>query len=553
MLSTLVVQLDGTIVADSLDPFYEQVREQLLRFSDLVYRVERLHMYRMSRLTLWQAAARGMTARSVLEVLRRHSEHGIPYEVQQQVVTDMGWWGRIRLVFHDEDNFALTASSEDLKAIADACKLPKHLKGSLPSRWVFPMSVRASVKQTLAQKGFPCVDELGYQRAAPIELSWRANAGLRDYQAAAVESFLSADTGQSGVVVLPCGAGKTLVGIGAMVELDVETLIFAPTDTACNQWRQEILEKTTIHPSQVGMYRETGKISPVTIATYHRVAAANQKGTRRHFATLSNHRWGLVIYDEVHMLPAPLFRLAADMQSVRRLGLTATLIREDGAETDVFSLIGPKCYEAAWKDLEQQGYLAKVRCVEVRVPLPRTERETYESTDRRHRHKMAALNSAKLEVLMDLARVHVNDSVLVIGHYLDHLYEAAELLSSPVVTGKTPLAEREHWFEAFRNGSLKRLVLSRVANMSVDIPCASVIIQLSGLYGSRQEEAQRLGRLLRPDSGPGVFYTVVTNHSVEADMSRHRSLFLIEQGYHYEVIDGQLIDPINHSERMIQP
>lgn len=538
MLSALVVQSDGTIVADSLDAGYEQVREQLLGFSDLVFCIERLHMYRMSRLTLWQAAARGMSARDVLEVLRRHSEHGIPYEVQKRVVADMGWWGKIRLLPHDEDSFALTASRDDLKAIAKACRLPRRQKGSLPSSWVFPNSVRAVVKMTLAQQGFPCVDELGYQVSAGIELAWRQDVRLRDYQEESVRQFLSPDTGQSGVVVLPCGAGKTLVGIGAMVEIGLETLIFTPTDTAGNQWRQEIQNKTTIHPSQVGMYRETGKISPVTIATYHRVAAANQKGTRRHFATLSGHPWGLVIYDEVHMLPAPLFRLAADMQSVRRLGLTATLVREDGAETDVFSLIGPKCYEAAWKDLEQQGFLAKVRCVEVRVSLPPTELETYQTTDRRHRHKIAALNTAKFEVLVDLANLHKSDSVLVIGHYLDHLYEAGALLSSPVITGKTPLAERERWFEAFRNGSLKRLVLSRVANMSVDIPCASVIIQLSGLYGSRQEEAQRLGRLLRPDSGPGVFYTVVTSHSVEADMSRHRSLFLVEQGYQYEVIDG---------------
>ena len=546
MLSTLVVQSDGTIVADSLAPHYEQTREQLLHFSDLVFRADPLHMYRISSLTLWQAAARGWSPRAVLDVLRTHSDHGIPFDVQERIVSDMGRWGRIRLVAHDESHFRLQAEQEDLDAIVASCDLPKPAKRTKAWRWVFPHAVRASLKQTLAHKGFPCVDELGYQQASAISLAWNEGVSLRPYQQAAVESFLSDETGQSGVVVLPCGAGKTLVGIAAMVELAVDTLILTPSDTAGSQWRQELLGKTTICTGDVSVYRETGRLGPVTIATYPRVASSSQSGTRRHLEALSSHPWGLVIYDEVHMLPAPLFRLAADMQSARRLGLTATLVREDGAETDVFSLIGPKCYEAEWKELEGQGYLAQVRCVEVRVSMSESERGEYEQADKKSRHRVAAQSHTKLSALTDLVDLHPKDPILVIGHYLEQLDEAAQLLNCPVITGKTPLSERERLFSAFRSGSIRRLVLSRVANMSVDIPCASVIVQLSGLYGSRQEEAQRLGRLLRPDSGPGVFYSLVASDSVETEMSRHRSLFLVEQGYHYEVVDGPSISE-NHT------
>ncbi|MCL6592606.1 MAG: DEAD/DEAH box helicase, partial [Alicyclobacillus sp.] len=325
----------------------------------------------------------------------------------------------------------------------------------------------------------------------------------------------------------------------ALCALQVETLVLVPTETAARQWQRELLAHTTLHAHQVGLYAPDKALYPVTLTTYQRLASRNRRGSLPHLSRLTSHPWGLVIYDEVHVLPAPLFRLTADLQGARRLGLTATLVREDGAETDVFSLIGPKLYEVGWRELEQQGYLAAVECREVRVPLPGEERTRYERAGFRERHRLAACNPAKLAVAERLLQVHTGASVLIMGHYLEPLQTLAERIQCPLITGQTPQRQRDHWFAMFRSGQLRCLVLSRVANMAVDLPCASVAIQLSGLFGSRQEEAQRLGRLLRPESGPGVFYTLVSADTVEQVTTRHRQLYLVEQGYRYDVLDSE--------------
>lgn len=534
-LPTLFVQTDGHIVVDSTDPVYAEIGQQLACFSDLISQSDHLQVYRMTPSTLWQAAAAGHTPREVLGTLRSYAHAPLSYDTQQMIVTYMSRWGTLHLRKDADDTVVLASSGEDLNVVLRQSGLVDHVLRKEQNCCWFPVRLRAEIKQRLASGGYPCDDHIGYQHGANVPLSLQ-NTTLRDYQQEAMKRFLDADD-PSGVIVLPCGAGKTVVGIACVASLQVHTLILTPSETSTQQWLRELARRTSVAQDDVGPYESGKPIRPITVATYQRLAARTRRGQRKHLEALMRHEWGLVIYDEVHMLPAPLFRLAADMQSIRRLGLTATLVREDGAETDVFSLIGPNRYEVSWKRLEAEGYLAPVRYVQVRVPCTPELKTEYAQAGPSDRQRLASTNPVKWEALTSILKATEGAGVLIIGHYLEQLEEIAARLCCPLITGDTPQTRRDALFEAFRRGQIHRLVLSRVANMAVDIPNANVAIQLSGLYGSRQEEAQRLGRLLRPDSGPGTFFSLVSAATIEADRARHRGLFLAEQGYRLEVLE----------------
>jgi DNA excision repair protein ERCC-3 len=542
LTALLYIQSDGTLFVQSDHDLYEHARRELLSFAELTHRLDPIHVYAVQPVSLWQAASLGITARHILKFLRTHAAHPMPYELQQKIVDEMAKWGRLHLQKGGRERIALRGTGPQWEAVR---QLPDVLQNALEVREdaiIFRLVDRAEIKRILTRVGFPVVDKVGYQSAPSLTFTLHGDSQLRDYQAEAVARFMDAAHDQSGVIVLPCGAGKTFVGIAALQRVGKHALILTPSESSAQQWKREFLSRTTLTDSEVRMYGPSDAPAPVTITTYQRVSTKNRAGRRVHLEKLTEHPWGIVVYDEVHMLPAPLFRLAADLQSARRLGLTATLVREDGAERDVFSLIGPKCFDVPWKQLERAGYLSAVKCVEVRVDLPAAERTLYGQVSLREQHRIAALNSNKMKVLEHLHRRHKGHSTLVIGHYLQSLKDAAEQLDCPLVTGQTPHAEREIWFEQFRTGVHRTIVLSRVANMAVDLPCASVAIQLSGLFGSRQEEAQRLGRLLRPQTAEGVFYTLVSKDTVEERQSQHRQMYLVEQGYQYEMIhSGELL------------
>lgn len=535
-LSSLFVQPNGTIVINSLSEDFSTLQPQIAGFSELVQQTDTVHIYQILPLTLWQAAATGLTARDVLTVLRDYTDVEVPYVVQEQIVLHMSRWGKLWMQAGPTGQFDLVSTDKELGHTLRSAKIASLGRKQSSDTWRFPISVRANVKRKLAQAGYPCIDRIGYQNAETVTVCVRSSTKLRQYQLEAVEKFCTSSS-QSGIVVLPCGAGKTLVGLGCLAGIGRETLILTPTEMSANQWIREIHRHLDVKSDAVTLYNPKQPLSPITVTTYPKIAARNRKGTHTHWERLASYPWGFVIYDEVHMLPAPLFRLAAEMQSVRRLGLTATLIREDGAETDVFSLIGPKCYEAQWKVLEQSGYLAEVTCKEIRIPLTPAGQLAYQRAGPQERHRIAAVNSNKLLAMSELLIRHKDEQIIVLGHYISQLKEAAKHIGCPLLSGEMAKPQREFWLNQFRTGNLRCLVMSRVANMAIDVPSASVCIQISGLYGSRQEEAQRLGRLLRPDSGPGTFYTLVSADTVEENMARHRSLFLLEQGYTFDISD----------------
>jgi DNA excision repair protein ERCC-3 len=534
----LYVQNDGTLLVQSDHPHYEALRPRLLAFAELAQRMDPIHIYRIRPISLWQAASLGSTAREILTFLRDHAAHPVPYDLQRTIAQEVAKWGRLTLHQGARERIVLRGDPESLAAARVVPEVAAITAADRSDGLVFRAAHRARVKRALASAGLPVMDHVGYQAASALSFSLREETRLRGYQEEAVRRFLRQGGEQSGVIVLPCGAGKTLVGIAVIQALGWHALVLTPSETAARQWQREFLDRTDVRPEDVSLYRPGHPVTPVTITTYQRVAAQDRRGRRRHLESLTTHPWGIVVYDEVHMLPAPLFRLAADLQGARRLGLTATLVREDGAEADVFSLIGPKCYEVPWKQLEEAGYLAAVRCVELHVPLPAAEQGRYLSAGIREQHRIAAANPAKRGVVEALLKQHAGESVLILGHYVEPLRALADALGCPLVTGTTPQPERERWFEAFRTGRIRRIALSRIANTAVDLPCASVAIQVSGLFGSRQEEAQRLGRLLRPQTREGVFYTLVSKGTVEVRTAKHRQLYLVEQGYTYRVYDS---------------
>lgn len=555
----LIVQSDSTILADVHAPDYEAVRPLLARFAELERSPEHIHFYRITPLSLWNAAAAGLHITDVLDVLSRYSRFELPANLVTLIAETMARYGVLRLTRHEQ---ALVLEADD-SALLDRVCADERCRPYLGQR-LTPHAVqvepwaRGELKQALVGLGYPAEDLAGYVQGAALHFELRAVSAhgqpfaLRDYQQAAVAAFYDGGSarGGSGVVVLPCGAGKTVVGIGAMHAAQTHTLILTPSTVAARQWIGEILDKTTLTAAEVGEYSSDRKeLKPVTVATYqiltYRPFAVDQEtgeiGDFPHLSLFRERDWGLLIYDEVHLLPAPVFRATAELQARRRLGLTATLIREDGRERDVFSLIGPKKYDLPWRDLERAGWIASAECIEVRVDMDDERRMAAALAEsRQEAYRIAAENPAKLAVVQALAARHRDDHVLIIGQYLEQLETIARRLEAPLLTGRTPSAERERLYAAFRQGELPLLVVSKVANFAVDLPDANVAIQVSGTFGSRQEEAQRLGRILRPkaDGRPARFYTIVTRDSRDQEFAAKRQLFLAEQGYRYAIIDA---------------
>jgi DNA excision repair protein ERCC-3 len=452
----------------------------------------------------------------------------------------MDRYGRLTLEKDEEHGLVLRTTDRPVLEEVLRHKKIKPLVGTRldPDRVLVHPSERGHLKQELLKVGWPAEDEAGYVdgEAHPISLA-EDGWSLRPYQEQAVDGFWH---GGSGVVVLPCGAGKTLVGAGAMARAEATTLILVTNTVSARQWREELLRRTSLTEDEIGEYSGARKeIRPVTIATYQ-VLTTRRKGAYTHLDLLDARDWGLIVYDEVHLLPAPIFRMTADLQARRRLGLTATLVREDGREADVFSLIGPKRFDAPWKDIEAQGYIAPADCVEVRVTLPDSERLAYATAEPEDRYRLASCSDVKVPVVERIVKRHKGEPTLVIGQYLDQLAELAERLGADIITGQTTVTERQRLFQAFRTGEVSLLVVSKVANFSIDLPEASVAVQVSGTFGSRQEEAQRLGRVLRPkgDGRTAHFYTVVSRDTVDAEFAAHRQRFLAEQGYSYRIVDA---------------
>ncbi|MDP4675506.1 MAG: DNA repair helicase XPB [Actinomycetes bacterium] len=540
----LIVQSDKTLLLDVDHPSALECRKAIAPFAELERAPEHIHTYRVTPLALWNARAAGHDAEQVVDVLLNFSKYSVPHALLVDIAETMSRFGRLSLIKHPVHGLVLTTT--DVPVLEEVLKSKKMapLVGARvdADAVIIHPSERGNVKQLLLKLGWPAQDYAGYVDGEAHDIALLDDTAgsdwhLRDYQRDAVEGFIS---GGSGVIVLPCGAGKTIVGAAAMARVKATTLILVTNTVSARQWRDELLKRTTLTEDEIGEYSGARKeIRPVTIATYQ-VLTTKRKGVFAHLDLFDTHDWGLIIYDEVHLLPAPIFRFTADIQSRRRLGLTATLVREDGREGDVFSLIGPKRYDAPWKDIEAQGYIAPADCLEVRVTLPESERLVYAVAEPEDRYRLASSSPAKNAVVETILNSHPHDQTLVIGQYLDQLGDIAEHLQVPLITGATSVKERQRLFAAFRTGEIRVLVVSKVANFSVDLPEAAVAIQVSGAFGSRQEEAQRLGRLLRPksDQRTAHFYAIVARDTVDADFAQHRQRFLAEQGYAYRIMDA---------------
>ncbi|MDN8595307.1 MULTISPECIES: DNA repair helicase XPB [unclassified Corynebacterium] len=536
----LIVQSDKTVLLDVAHPDAGAARAALAPYAELERAPEHVHTYRITPLALWNARAAGFDAEQAVDVLERYSRFPVPQALLIDVAETMARYGRVRLLKHPAHGLIIEADDAAILTEISRHKKIAPMLGALIDDTTAPVhpSERGLIKQELTKLGWPVDDRAGYVdgESHPIALNhdgWE----LRDYQQYATESFWE---GGSGVVVLPCGAGKTIVGAASMAQAQTTTLILVTNTVAGRQWRDELLRRTTLTPEEIGEYSgERKEIRPVTIATYQ-VVTRKTKGEYKALELFDSRDWGLIIYDEVHLLPAPVFRMAADLQSRRRLGLTATLVREDGREEDVFSLIGPKRYDTPWKELEMAGYIATAECVEVRTTLTEDERMMYATAETRERYRIAACSEGKLAIVDKLLAQHKKQQTLIIGAFIEQLEDIAARTGAPLIDGKTSTKKRETTFDAFRNGQIQTLIVSKVANFSIDLPEAAVGIQVSGTFGSRQEEAQRLGRLLRPkaDGAEALFYTVVARDTLDAEYAMHRQRFLAEQGYAYRLVDA---------------
>jgi DNA excision repair protein ERCC-3 len=544
----LIVQSDRTLLLEVNKPGYPAARDALSRFAELVKSPEHVHTYRITPLSLWNAASAGHSADQIIADLQAHAKYPVPEVVIADVRDFTTRYGKLKLERTPAGELVLLAKDPVLLREVSGLKSVIPLLGE-PQAGGFsvPLLNRGLLKQALLKHGYPVEDRGGFSSGDALDISLREVTlegkplHLRPYQKEAVQIFAAGGgpQGGHGVIVLPCGAGKTLVGMAAMAEVKTHTLILVTNITSARQWRSELLDKTTLRPEDVGEYHGKSKeIRPVTIATYQ-ILTTRRGTTFPHFDLMTRADWGLIVYDEVHLLPAPMFRITSEVQARRRLGLTATLVREDNKEGDVFALIGPKRYDVPWKEMEAQGYVAEASCYELRVPLPDDRRLAYAVAEQKDRFRIAAENPDKLHTVLELWENHRDDSVLVIGQYLEQLGALATALSAPLITGETPQPQREHLLGEFRHGRCKLLVVSKVANFSIDLPEANVCIQVSGSFGSRQEEAQRLGRILRPKKSgkQATFYSLVTRDSVEQQFGMNRQLFLTEQGYRYYIED----------------
>nr|WP_272038132.1 DNA repair helicase XPB [Paenibacillus sp. JJ-100] len=558
-----IVQRDFTILLEVGHPGFETARGQLCKYAELVKTPATFHTYRITPLSLWNAAALGWNSEQVIASLELVSRWNVSAALIQDIQTMMEQYGKLKL-YSGPDHAKIRLTSEDQQLLDDLNRMKSisafRMERTSAHELVFSGEKRGLLKQELTRLGYPVLDYAGYRKGDELSLGWRLNkngsksdtykgeeeAGfkLRPYQKTAVDAFEGGEgVGGSGLLVLPCGAGKTIIGMAVLERLQCECLILTSNTTSVRQWIQEMLDKTTITAEQIGEYSGQKKqVKPVTVATYQILTHRKSKDADfTHIHLLQERNWGLIIYDEVHLLPAPVFRATADIQATRRLGLTATLIREDGCEKDVFSLIGPKLYDMPWKELEHQGWIAEVKCQEVRVPFSDELRSAYVQAEGKHQFRLAAENPAKLKVVKRLLERHENAPTLVIGQYLNQLETIAREIDAPLISGSMSQQERMKWFTAFRQGEIRTIVVSKVANFAVDLPDAAVALEISGSFGSRQEEAQRLGRILRPKAGENkaYFYALVSEGSREQDFALNRQMFLVEQGYEYAVVHEQ--------------
>ena len=560
----LIVQSDRTVLLEVDSPLYEGARDALAAFAELEKSPEHIHTYRITPLSLWNAAAAGMEVGEILDALDEYTKYDVPQNITAEIIDYVSRYGRVKLMKGadlnpdraGDNDLVLHAEDPVLMAEITHSESVKNLLGkSIDSQTVsVPYQLRGHIKQALIKIGFPVEDLAGYVSGSHLEIAHRpvtlsgSPFDLRDYQRDAADVFhLGGDVrGGSGVIVLPCGAGKTIVGLGILFETQCHTLILSTNTIAVRQWIDEFLDKTTIAPEDIGEYTGDRKeIRPITVTTYQILTYRKRKSDDFvHLGLFSEMDWGLIIYDEVHLLPAPVFRMTAEIQGKRRLGLTATLVREDGREDDVFSLIGPKKYDVPWRELEAQGWIATAECTEIRVDLPEHLRMNYAVASARQKFRIASENPDKFPIVCELIKRHEGDQILVIGQYIEQLRGVATSLNAPLIMGQTPNLERGKLYEQFRQGDIKLLVVSKVANFAIDLPDANVAIQISGTFGSRQEEAQRLGRILRPktDGSLAHFYSIVTRDSRDQEFAINRQLFLTEQGYRYTIRYGHEYD-----------
>lgn len=546
MKGPLVVQSDHTLMLEVDHEQYVDCRDFLASFAELVKSPEFIHTYRITPLSMWNAAALDMWLDDIVIGLKNYARYPVP----PNVTTDLTEWhsayGKLLLKPHDETHLRLDVLDSTIHERLKHDDSLQHFWLKIAAQSFTVLAVeRGNLKQALIKVGYPVKDLCGYLQGDKLEIALEATDhegnpfALRDYQQDAVESFYHAgrETGGSGVLVLPCGAGKTIIGLGTIAAIGGHTLIISTNTVSVHQWRNELLSKTNIPEDHIGEYTGTEKnIKPVTITTYQMLTYRRRKTSEfENLKLFTDFNWGLIIYDEVHLLPAPVFRATTAIQARRRLGLTATLIREDNRQDDVFALIGPKRYDVPWKTLEQQGYIAEARCTEYRLKLPQAEEHNYAHATKRQRFRIAAENSCKNTLVAQLIENHGDDLIMVIGQYISQLEILAEELNAPLITGKTKQAERETLYQQFRDGEVRVLIVSKVANFAVDLPDANVMIQVSGTFGSRQEEAQRLGRILRPKKKRSHFYTLVSRNTDEQDFSLNRQMFLVEQGYRYHI------------------
>ena len=552
LANPLIVQGDGTLLLEVNNDRYEEARDFLARFAELEKSPAHMHTYRITSLSLWNAAAAGLGAHDIVAGLTELTKYELPSNVGHDIKEKIGRFGKVVLTRGDDDeNGQQTLLLEVFdhsvaRQIASTQKVYSLTEGAIrEGLFRVPLAHRGTIKQALLKLGYPVEDRAGFVTGAALDVQLRqecrsgAPFHLRRYQRLAVEIWHKSGTweGGHGVIVLPCGAGKTIVGLATMASTSCQTLILATGVSAVRQWLDEILDKTELTEDDIGEYSGAVKqIRPVTVTTYQILThRPSREAAFTHLGLFTANDWGLIIYDEVHLLPAPVFRITADIQARRRLGLTATLVREDGREGDVFSLIGPKRYDVPWRELERKGFVAEAHCTEVRIPLTAEQMLQYELAEPRLKIRIAAENPLKMLAIKELLETHEDDKVLVIGMYLDQLETVAKLFKAPLITGKTKNDERDRLYEAFRSGEIKVLTVSKVANFSINLPDANVAIQISGTFGSRQEEAQRLGRILRPSGGDAFFYSLVTRNSREQEFAHNRQLFLTEQGYSYVI------------------
>jgi len=548
MSKPLIVQSDKTMLLEVDNPEFEACRDHIAKFAELEKSPEYLHTYRISPLSLWNAASIKMSADEIVEGLERFARYSVPKNVINEIREQISRYGKVKLVKEETGELYITSNEKGfISEISNHRAVQPFIEGMEGDKIRIKKEYRGHIKQALIKIGFPVEDLAGYDEGNKYPFNLRPTTkggikfGMRDYQRASVEAFHAGgrNEGGSGVVVLPCGAGKTIVGMGVMQIVGAETLILVTNTLSIRQWRNEILDKTDISEKDIGEYSgELKEIKPITIATYNILTHRKKKGGDfTHFHIFSANNWGLIVYDEVHLLPAPVFRMTSELQAKRRLGLTATLVREDGLEEDVFSLIGPKKYDVPWKELEAKSWIAEAKCVEIRVPMEEDLRLRYSVADDREKFRLASENPEKLKGIDEVLKRYSQSNILIIGQYINQLEEISAKFKIPLITGKTPLPERQELYQAFRIGQIKQLVVSKVANFSIDLPDANIAIQVSGTFGSRQEEAQRLGRILRPKSSDNtaIFFSLISRDTNEERFGQNRQLFLTEQGYEYEI------------------